>query len=475
MKKLIPVIILIQFIFSCSSRKNIPEITPNINAERVINVSINPDIFTIIPGKNSILLPDLKGNLSSISNDKDQPVVLAEYKTGFVKEYFLDNDILALFPAKKKDMIFFDLKNNRVIYTSKKKFNLKGIGRSHFIHYEGNRIDIINFQTDNTVFSKAIDTQKLIDCNINDYEVVCLFEKSILIYNIKSNSSSIKELNENAVSPLLRNGEYIYFGDNSRALVKYSLKKGNVLWKYRFQKLLKIKPVRYKNFIIASPEDNNTYLITRRGGLKDWYRSQSGRLFDPILMKEHLAVILRTENGTSINYYGLNKRSVSKFKDKTLTLKFPPVYFKGNLYSAGTEGNDPLLKLVKIGNKFGSTIKLDPENGHEVGRAIKIQITSVNMYKPEILTEIYNGKDEKILSRQIPFNINPSFVWVPETGGNFTLKITTKDVDGVENTEIKQILVTDTGLMYKNLQMKLHNNCDDTDKGPENKNEKEDK
>jgi len=474
MKKLILVFILIQFIFSCSGRKNIPEITPNINADRIKEISLNSDLFAIIASENSILLPDLKGKLYSISDGNEKPVLIAEHKTGFRKKYFLDNGFLALFPAKKEKVFFYDLKKTGIIYESEKKFNIRGIGRSYFIHYKNNELNIINYPKGHTLFSKKIEKGKLIHSNVSEEETLLLFEKSILIYNIRNNTETGIDLKVKAVSPFLRISDNIYFGDDSRSLVKFSLKKRKIIWKYKFQKLLKIKPVCYKNLIVVSPEDNNTYLITQRGGVKDWYISQTGRLFAPVLMKDHLAVFLRTEDGTSISYFGLKNHSISKYKDKALSLKFPPVYHKSYLFSAGVEGNDPLLKLVKIGNKFGSTIKLEPEKGHEVGKAISFQIKPVNMYKPDITTEIYNDKGKTIFSRQIFFNNNPSFAWVPESGGKFTLKVTSKEKDGIETIDIRNLIVTDTGLMYKKLQMKLHKNCGDTGNGSKEKDEKKD-
>ncbi|MEN8223228.1 MAG: hypothetical protein ABFR36_08205 [Acidobacteriota bacterium] len=474
MKKLILVFILIQLLFSCSSRKNIPEITPHLNAHRMREISISPDILTVIAVRDSILLPDIKGNIDSFSDEKKKPVTLFKFASGLKKQYLRDNNILVLSASNKKNIIFFDLESNKVIYESNKYLKIKSVKNPLFLHVKRKKLEIFNFIEEKTIFSKTIDRGKLIDSDISNNEVVFLFEKSLLIYNIKNDSESEKELKVKPVSPFLRLGDYLYFGDDSRALVKFSLKNRKIIWKYRFQKHLKIKPSHYNGLIIVSPEDNNTYLITQKGGVKDWYISESGRLFNPVLMKDHLAVFLRTNKGTSINYYGLKNHSMSTFKDKNLTLRFGPVYFRNNLFSAGIEGDDPLLKLIKIGNKFGTTIKLNPESGHEAGKSIRFQISPVNMYKADIVAVIYNEKREKVFSRQIPFNNNPSFAWVPESGGDFTLEVTTKEKDGIETTDIKKLIITDTSLMYKNLQMKIHRKCGENGKKTENKNEKSD-
>ncbi len=460
--------------FSCTSRKIIPEITPDITAFRMKNISISKDIFAVLPGKDSLILPDLKGNISAVTDEKKNPEILAEYKKGLRGKFIINGNILVLFLAKKRGFIIFDLEKKKPVYESNKNLNIRSIGKSIFLQTNEKKIEIIDFKKENTLYSKIIDHGKLIDSDLSEDMAILLFEKSLLIYNTKSNTDAVKVIDVRPVSPFLRLKDNIYFGDESRTLVKFSLKKRRIIWRYKFQKLLRIEPLSYKGMIIASPGDNNTYLITQRGGVKDWYRSESGRLYDPVLMKDHLAVVLRIEDGTSINYYGLKDHSISNFKDKFLTLKFPPVYFKNHLYSAGVEGDDPQLKLIKIGNRFGSFIKLEPEKELDAGKSIRFIIKTVNMYKPDITTVLYNEKEEIVFSKHTPFTANPSFAWVPESGGNFTLKVTTKEKDGNETTDIKNLTITDSALMYKNLQIKLHRNCRGPGIVPEKKNEEKD-
>ncbi len=477
MKKLYLLLILVSFLFSCTIKNNIPEITPDINAENLKEISLTTTTFSIISDKNRIILLDLQGNIRSILTDKKKLSILMKTKNITRKHLFFQNGIIALNTSKNKKLILFDLNTDSIIYESKQAAGKRiiGVDKKHIIYQSKKLINITDLKKDKILFSTQIDKGKIINCEISENKVFILSERSILIYDLLKNESTSKSIETPPSSPFLKIGDNIFYGDKNRNFVNFSLTKNKILWKYKFQKLLLIKPVFYEGILIVNPEDNNTYFITLRGGIKQWYRSEYGHQFNPVLMKDHLAVIQRKEEGTLINYYGIKKHSVSKFMDKSLALKLPPVYSNGNLYSVGSREDDPVLNLVKIGNKFGSEIKSEPKTGYESGKSIRFLIRPVNILKSEITVEIFNDRNENILLKKFKESPLISFIWVPETGGKYILNVATKDEEGVIRTDLKDLIVSDTGQMYKNLQMKLHRKCGVEGKSTDQKNEKKDK
>jgi len=262
------------------------------------------------------------------------------------------------------------------------------------------------------------------------------------------------------VSPFLLVGNHIYYGDEGRNLIKFSIVKKIPIWKYKFPKLLILKPKFKKKLIVASVEDNNTYFITARGGLKYWYRSTAGRLFAPVSMGDHIAEVLRTESGTIVNFYGIGQKSFTQFFNEKIKLKFPPVFLNKDIYSIISDKEGTGKVLIKIGNKFGSIIKTEPLKKFETGKAIRINVKIVNIFKPDIKVEIFDSQKNKQLSKNILYGEQRSIAWIPSTGGRFTLKVSTKDENNVVRIDTKEIFVSNPLKLFRELQKKLHKNCE---------------
>lgn len=477
MKKLSPLLITILFIFSCTVINKIPEVTPEINAEKFKEISLSPTIFSILSDDDRLILSDLQGSINSIFPESRKSSILLNTENRFRKNIFFQNGIIVLNTLKNKKHILIDLNTDTIIYESKRPSGKRiiGVDKEHLIYLSKRSINIFNYQKNRTLFSTETDQGEIVNCEISDNKVFILFENSLLIYDLLQNVSNLKSIKAPPASPFLKIKNNIFYGDKDRNLINFSINKNKIIWKYKFQKMLINKPFFHDGTLIVNPEDNNTYFITMRGGLKQWYRSDYARRFNPVLMKDHLAVFQRVEEGTSINYYGIRKNTMSNFRDKSLILKLPPVYYNGDLYSIGSEKDDPELKLIKIGNKFGSKIKIEPKNNHEIGKSIRFTISPVNIIKPEIIAEVFNEKKEKVFSKIFQYNQLSSFSWVPGTEGKFSLNVITKDEKGVIRTDIKDLIVTDTGQMYKKLQMKLHRKCGLKNEISEKKNEQKDK
>ena len=477
MKNLFLILMIVQLLFSCAVKKNIPEVTPFINAEELKEISLSPTIFSILSISDRIILPDQNGNIHSISPNDKKSSILVNIDSRLSNEIFVQNGFIALNTIKSKKMILLDPNEKKIVYKSKKGSWKKiiGVDKSHIIYLNKKTLKVLNYRNNSVIFSTKIDHKRVINCEFSDKKAYVLTKNSILIYDLMNGTKTRKIIKVSPVSPFLKISDCIFFGDSERNIVKYSLTKGKVIWKFKFQKQLLIRPLFFKGIIIASPEDNNTYFITHRGGLKHWYNTDFSRLFDPVLMKDNLAVFQRTEEGASILYLGITKHSVMKFKNKSIFLKFPPVYLDGKLYSIVSYNDDNSLKLIEIGNKFGAEIQAEPENNYETGKSIKFTIKSVNIEKPEIRVNIFDAAGTNIFVKEIPFDQPSSFVWVPETGGKFAINVNTRDEKGVVRTDIKDIFVTNIRQIYKKLQMKLHRQCDVEEQKTEQENEEDNK
>ncbi len=477
MKNLFPLLILIIFYCSCSVNKNIPEVTPNIHVEKMHEISIDRTVSSIMKSDSNILLVDLTGNIYSFDQEKRNLNTLLRADDKSKKHIFIQNGIIAVRSVKNREIYVYDPAQSKILSKLKdiSVNRIIGLNKENLIFLDNNSLKIIDLKNNTIKFSTNNDHGKIINCEIINGRPFILSERSLLIYDPGKNLISEIKINSTPVSPFLKINDHIYYGDSERNLVKFSINKKKIIWKLKFQKQLLTKPLSYKEMVITAPEDNNIYFITKRGGIKDWYRSDISHIFAPVLLKDHLAVFNLSEEGISIYYLGINKHSILKIKDSSLKLKLPPLYIDGSLYSVVSEKKLSELKLVKITNRFGIDIKTDPAGNFETGKSVKFQLKPVNILKPEITVEIYNPKKKSGFHKHILSYQSSSFAWIPGSEGSFTLNVLTIDRKGIQRTEVKELFVSNPGKIYKALQLKIHRKCENDEQTIKLNEEKQDK
>ena len=462
MRKISFLFILAMFFTACSMKNIIPEVTPDIRTERIEAIHPDPGTFAVLAARDKLILAAQNGTISGIKEGERSAGILFTHNGGFLRRHFTQNGILVLNTVKSAQLILFDLNTEKVIYEAKRKpvSEVIGVNRDFLISLAGKELEILNLKNDRDNFNYEVDRGKVFNCDIGTDRIFILFERSLLVYHTVTRTMKESVVHVAPASDFTRMHNDIYYGDRDRYLVKYSLTRNRVVWRFRFQKLLLTRPLIMDGILIASPEDNNTYLISPGGTLDHWFRSGEGRLFDPVLMKEHLAVVHRTQAGISIHYYSLKKHTFSVFRDKSFRLTLPPVYFKNDLFGVGTENEDLQLKLLRIGNKYGADISTSPKENLEAGKSVRVLIRPVNLVKPDITAEILNESGESIFTKKSSHMEAPSFAWIPVTGGKFTINVTSTGEDGSSHNDKMEILVIDTGKIYKDLQLKIHQQCD---------------
>ncbi|MCK5220864.1 MAG: hypothetical protein KAR14_04740, partial [Candidatus Aminicenantes bacterium] len=150
MKKLSPLLISVLLIFSCAVKKNIPEVTPDINAEKLKEISLSPTTFSILSNKNRIILSDLQGKIHSILLENKESSILLNTENRLRKRIFFQNGIIVLNTLNNKNQVLFDLKTNSIIYESKKTSGKRiiGVDKAHLVYLNKRSINILNFQKD---------------------------------------------------------------------------------------------------------------------------------------------------------------------------------------------------------------------------------------------------------------------------------------------------------------------------------------
>ncbi|MCK4890694.1 MAG: hypothetical protein KAS97_12240 [Candidatus Aminicenantes bacterium] len=168
MKKLSPLLISVLLIFSCTVKKNIPEVTPDINAEKFNEISLTPTTFSIISDKNRIILSDLQGNIRSILPENRKSSILLNTENKLRKRFFFQNGIIVLNTLNSKKQFLFDLNTDNIIYEIKNasRKRIIGVDKENLVYLNKRSINIFNFQKKRVIFSTEINQGKITNCEI---------------------------------------------------------------------------------------------------------------------------------------------------------------------------------------------------------------------------------------------------------------------------------------------------------------------
>ncbi len=461
---------------SCSSIKKIPEISPNLKTSIYKNISLSQSVFALVKHFNSLLVLDRNGKIYSLSTSDDHLDLFINLGKPISENITLQNGFLVVANKDDGKHTIIDLKEKKLSSPDiPKRGRILGINNKFLVYFNKKKIVLLNYRNNTILDFIGPLTEKILNCEFKSDEALILGENSLFIYSFQKKSVKKIKHGTTASSPFLLIDKSIFFGDSNRNLISFSTQSNRIKWKYRLPMILRLKPLFGNGFVIVTPEDNNLYFITQKGGLNHWYLSDNVRNKNPILMKENVAMFFLNPNGTTIGFYGIRDKTSKIHIEKSVTLVSQPVAFNGNIYSIATTEKEEEQKIIKIGNKYGSVLKTEPLSNFHTDIPIKFTVKPVNIIKPEINIEIYNSSGVKIFEKHISGFDPETFVWIPVTEGKFSVEIKTSDKKGVVGKEIKEIYVTDVNKEFRNLLWKIINSCNEVTTYKNTKTEKNDR
>ena len=174
-------------------------------------------------------------------------------------------------------------------------------------------------------------------------------------------------------------GEHIYYGSSERYLVKYSSEKKRLSWKLKLGQVLARRPFAFAGSIIASPADNNVLQVNEQGSLLWWQALRSTMSFDLLPMTENLAAVLLNRE---IKFIDPRRKQVTVFQGTARPLG-PPLAFGGDLYFM-TRDKDQACRLLRVGNRYGVDIALEPAPVHWVGQSLRFSVQPQHLLEPRL-------------------------------------------------------------------------------------------
>ncbi|MEN8153229.1 MAG: PQQ-binding-like beta-propeller repeat protein [Acidobacteriota bacterium] len=461
MKKFSVLLFLLLLITGCTGINKIPEISPDLSLNKlIINTNLNK-VHAAKEFDDKVFLFNRKGRIYQYDPEKESTKLILNLKNDLSEVVSFFNNFAILKREDKNSYIIFDLKDQRKLkiprLTTLEKIH--GISTDIIIYQNKSVLTIYNYNLKKVLKEIKYKKLKIFNVKFEENIIYILGKKILYVFNILNNHLDETKLNSAISSPFTKSGDYIYFGAEKRKLVKFSLKRKKILWERILPLKLIHKPVVAGNLISVTPEDNNIYFFTKRGGLKWWKKFDSIPAAPPVKMEDNIAVLLRSEEKGIIKFYNPKKKREQVFIEEDMIFFKSPFFYKGYIYLFSKRPDTNEINFINIGNKFGAEIKISPKEEFSIGKSIKFFITPVNIKTPDISIFIKSEDNNVVFKKDFKKNKTPSFAWIPEKKGDYILSINIKGENGPSLNEKKEIKVVDFEKIYLDYFYLIQKNC----------------
>lgn len=468
------VIILLALIAALSgcAKVIIPEISPNLSHQELQSLTDKRLANIMMENNSQLIFVNLDGELFRW-DPKDQIVnSLVHINSEIDPNVFSQGDYVCFKQLKTGKYTLFDLKELKEITTldSTDIKQIIGINYDLLIYLaKPNRLTVLNYRTQKPLATLKIQgKQDFYNAEFRSDRVFILSGGYFYTYMKGSDAVDMKKLKYKAASGFLLDDNVIYYGTQSRELVKMSIKSGNPSWAFKLAEVLPIKPQKIGKYIVIIPGDNNIYFFNKNGTLYWWEKLNSTRLHSPVIMKDNAAVCLWDKN---IKFFNYKKKQVTTYPLGYL-LRTNPVVVNEYLYVVTEEkvedteaGGEELvfLNLAKVGNHYGLEITTNPRYVKPMGKSVRFDIKSINLIEPQFSIKIFKnqpGEQTPVYEKVLTSSDKPSFVWIPKEAIDYRMVIAI-DSENKKGLVIEQVFpALDIQQMLRNYYYEIQTQCD---------------
>jgi hypothetical protein len=359
-----------------------------------------------------------------INWDVEKKTVAAVFELPFqvTAPPFRQGDLLVLKDQASDHLVVYDLAGGAVQFES---LNMRigevlAVDRDCLVFLDGERLAVHLWERPAGIFRMAGRAEKVLSCHFSPDRIWLLGREHLITFWKASGKFQQTPLPSPAVSPSYCDGEYIYYGDSQRFLVKFSLSKNRQVWKLKLGQPLERQPFAFAGSLVANPADNNVLQVNVRGSLLWWLALRSTMRFDLVPMNDNLAAFLLNNE---IKFIDLGLKRVTEFSSRGNPAS-QPLALGHDLYFMLQEGDT--YKLQRVGNRYGIDIVLEPAQVRWVGQSIRFVLQPCNLLQPSWECEIVDAQGRPVFSRSMAGVEKAPLVWVPLQAGKYLIRVRAK-------------------------------------------------
>ncbi|MGE5340851.1 MAG: hypothetical protein ACM3SY_05145 [Candidatus Omnitrophota bacterium] len=471
-KKYAVLLIGVLVLLSCSRVNTIPEISPSVYDEDILDLSSKPVVKKLIKSNAGLIFITQDGEIFRWNFASKMKDSLYTLNHPVQADSFVQNNYLVLKQLPSTYFVFdLDQMKIRTVLKDLNIDRISGIDEKCLVYVSGGdkpTLTVLNYQNNKRLTVVPLDPNESIFNS--DWKANKLFILTTLrcyMYDKTKNTVEFVPLNDKAASNFLLDQDVIYYGSEKRELIQLSLNTFTTQWRFKLAEPIRTTPRKIGPYVVAVPRDNNIYFFNKNGTLYWWSPLGSTIEMPPEPMNENAAVCLWDG---SIKFFNYKTKTAITYPVKS-DFRSNPVFINGYLYivtenemSNDTEKKaEPFRWLTRIGNYYGVEVKTTPEYAKVPGKSIRFALTAVNLIKPSFDVKIINNRSpnqEPVFQKTIGEKDKPELIWVPSTESEYMIKVLIH-AQNKDNLTVEQTFnVIDYNRMMREYFYKVQSQCD---------------
>lgn len=291
-----------------------------------------------------------------------------------------------------------------------------GAGTGVVVYLEGDRPAVRFWDRPQEALTASRGDSGFLDCLVSSERILVLGRGRLYTLRRAAGAFQDTALPSAATSPFCLDGDSLYYGAGRR-LVRYSLSRGRPEWELKLGHDLRRRPLLFAGAVTAATDDHNLLRVNRRGSLLWWQSLGSGLSCDLQPMGENLAAVLLNRE---VKFIDPRRRSVVSFTGAAHS-RGMPLAFGGYLYSIDCQ--DGACRLLRLGNRYGVDIEIEPALAHWLGRSLRFTVQTRNLLEPAWSCQVLDAQGRAVLSREFRGEERVSLAWVPQQPGTFLIRV----------------------------------------------------
>jgi len=440
MRPIHAMLLLLPFLWGCTAKTRVPEITPSIVARPIYRAD-EPSRPTHLMAQGSRLLfitaDDSIGNYNLESGQVDSvyhlttPIVGPEVRNG---------PWLLLKHRQSPSWTLFNLDTLQVekVIAGPAACRAWAVDHRFLVYSEAGELVCIDHRNNTPLARFSLEGEEVLSASIHLDRTLVLTRRALVSVDHSGAALNRWKLDHEAISGHHFWDDAVYYGSEDRSLVKFSTRRPRTVWRFRLAMPLTLTPQRAGAYIVVTPQDNNIYFLKPNGTLHWWEKFDSTRHLPALVMEQNVAVFLMNQ---TVKFFNHQTRKSTEFRLKA-PLTGRPVYLNRYVYALERK-EKKAIAIIKLGNLFGIHIKMDPPAVKPAGKSIAFELSPINLLQPRIRVTIEDARREAVFSTTFSPKNLPHFVWVPREAGQYMLRLQAASKNMDEVTVEKSFQVVD--------------------------------
>jgi len=454
--KVILIICLSFFSLTCRTFRNpvVPEITPNLELIRLTSVNPEKELRLLAATSESFFLQTRQEHLQRISPKKEIMLISLPLKIPFTTPATQYDELLFFGPGLQGECLIFDLLAMEpvLLFSLPEKAELLAFDRSFVLYSLEKALYNFNLENKQSLLVARLSTKPLSAARAGDWTVI-LCQEQLLLYHYHQQKAEFSSLRERAVSPGLLVGDHLYYGSDSRRLIKLNWRNNRLAWRRLLPETITVKPVSLGPYIVFAGHDNNAYYFRSNGNIHWWHSLGSQMQYGPLPMTDNVAYL--TLNGM-LHFADPRKRSVQRLKIEPQTDQ-EPLIFAGRVYLVSSSEEEK-REIWQAGNTYEVKMAIEPQFTKFCGQSVKLQFEFINLLQPRTSIEITGPGGQVILNRTLEYWENPVIAFIPEQEGEYRVNLLSQALNKAEEKSISFLVVDPLG-PAREYFFSLQDNC----------------